>query len=272
MFYELYLQDYNGNLIDVPVMIRNFYDSNGNTPNSVDQTNDNLWRLTRRFFMYDTLSGVEGTDNFEAGVISTVVRYPLSITLSIKLDPDNDEMIYPPLLIIEYRERSKTIIEQSSLATVSFTTQYAMDTTNFWKACSIIFIILNAFFVFLLIVQLIVWCQTPQLSDDASAQCKYAVVKIIVSAFDLYSYLFFWFIVVMSGYWFIFFKCEAQVFILLPALNTYNTNYKIFNIIFGVVLGSKLVTILYKICFEQCSFDIFLIDWERPKLHYEHMN
>lgn len=36
MFYELYIQDYNGDLIDVPVLIRNLYDKNGQTPNSID--------------------------------------------------------------------------------------------------------------------------------------------------------------------------------------------------------------------------------------------
>ena len=34
MFYELFLQDYNGDLIDVPVLITNFQDASGNLPNS----------------------------------------------------------------------------------------------------------------------------------------------------------------------------------------------------------------------------------------------
>jgi hypothetical protein len=36
IFYELYLQDYNGDLIDVPVLIRNFNDESGGTPNEDD--------------------------------------------------------------------------------------------------------------------------------------------------------------------------------------------------------------------------------------------
>jgi len=39
-----------------------------------------------------------------------VIRYAQSITLRITLDPNNAEMIYTPLLIITYRERSKTYI------------------------------------------------------------------------------------------------------------------------------------------------------------------
>lgn len=32
-FFELYIKDYNGDLIDVPVLIRNYQDSNGVQPN-----------------------------------------------------------------------------------------------------------------------------------------------------------------------------------------------------------------------------------------------
>lgn len=92
------------------------------------------------------------------------------------------------------------------------------------------------------------------------------MVKIFFSAIDLYSTLFFWFMVFLTGYWFIFFKLEERVYLLLPELNTYSTNYKPFVVIFGCVLASKILTIIFKILFEQCSFDIFLIDWERPKL------
>ena len=151
IFYELYLQDYDGALVDIPVLIRNFYDSNGAQPNDASQTDETKWRLVRRFFMFDSISGVEGTANYDAGVVSSVIRYPLTVTLQINLDPNNPEMIYPPLLIIEYRERSTTTIVTDSLATVTFTSEYAMDTTNFWKVTKIVFIIINIFTLLLLV-------------------------------------------------------------------------------------------------------------------------
>ena len=58
---------------------------------------------------------------------------------------------------------------------------------------------------------------------------------------------------------------EERVFLLLPDLTTDSINYVPFNILFFVVIATKLVTIIYKIVFEQCSFDIFLVDWEKPK-------
>jgi hypothetical protein len=111
----------------------------------------------RRFFLFDTVSGVEGTNAYIQGKISNVIRYPKSITLRIKLDPDNQEMIFTPLLIINYRERSQTTIEEMSLSQVSFTAEYAMDTTAFWKVCKIVFIIINILFAIILIIKMIVW-------------------------------------------------------------------------------------------------------------------
>jgi meckelin len=76
-------------------------------------------------------------------------------------------------------------------------------------------------------------------------------------------------LVLFTGYWFIFFKMEERVYLLLPELST-SSDYNPFNILFACVLASKFLTILFKITFEQCGFDLFLIDWERPKIRYEY--
>lgn len=114
-------------------MVQNMQDASGTRPNSDSSSSESGWRLTRRFFLFDTKSGVEGTDKYKTGEISTVVRYPKTMTLRIKLDPVNEEMIFTPLLIIDYRERSKTGVASNSLASVSFTMLYQMETTAFWN-------------------------------------------------------------------------------------------------------------------------------------------
>ena len=58
VFYDMFYEDTNGNLLDVPVVIRNFKDSSGSSPNS--GTGLDQWRLTRRFFVWDAISGVQG--------------------------------------------------------------------------------------------------------------------------------------------------------------------------------------------------------------------
>jgi hypothetical protein len=80
-FYELYIQDKNGNLIDVPVLVSNFIDINNNNPNKVlDNTNS---RLVHRFFISDTISGIESQGGYASNKTATIVRYPKSVKLRV---------------------------------------------------------------------------------------------------------------------------------------------------------------------------------------------
>lgn len=56
IFFELYLRDYNDDLIDVPILVENSADASGAKPNQQD--NKSSWTLTRRFFLFDTISGI----------------------------------------------------------------------------------------------------------------------------------------------------------------------------------------------------------------------
>lgn len=77
-FFDLFVQDSSGNLIDVPIIITNFIDSTSKTPNT-GSAFSNSWRLVRRFMMYDTISS---TNNG----IATYVRWASSIKFKITLD------------------------------------------------------------------------------------------------------------------------------------------------------------------------------------------
>ena len=70
IFYEVYLVDYNGDLIDVPVRI------NGGKENY------------RRFFMLDTLSGLEEGQYLKREKPSSYLRYAKSFKIKVTLDPD----------------------------------------------------------------------------------------------------------------------------------------------------------------------------------------
>jgi Meckelin (Transmembrane protein 67) len=125
LFFELYLEDYNEDLIDVPVLIKNFKDFNGILKNSDSSSGkEDNWRLVRRFFLVDTKSGITGTDGYVRGDVPMIMRYAKDITIRIKLDPNNEEMIYTPLLIINYRERTMDNIKLNPLASVSFRSEY----------------------------------------------------------------------------------------------------------------------------------------------------
>lgn len=98
-----------------------------------------------------------------------------------------------------------------------------------------------------------------------TAKCQYAIVKFFIVLLHTFSSLFFWFLVILAGYWFVFFKLQERVYLLLPDVDHSSPLYFSFDVIFGLVLATKLVSLIYKIYFEQCSFDIYIIDWEKPK-------
>jgi meckelin len=264
--------DSDGSLIDVPVAIRN-YAGDDNPNESSDESN---WQLTRRFFLFDTVSGIRETNENTGFInrdIAEVVRYPKSITLQVGLDISGDggkeEKIYSPLLKIYYRERSARYIAENHLTTVSFTAEYSMDTSNFWSTEKAVFVCGAILAFVVLIIKSIVFCFQGNLGDeDKEAQYKYCFIKMIINSIDVFSAIFFWYMFAVTAYWFTFFKWQQNVYLLLPPLNTHSENYYPFDRTVALVASFKLATIAYKIIIEQTSFDIFMIDWERPKCKY----
>jgi meckelin len=89
-----------------------------------------------------------------------------------------------------------------------------------------------------------------------------------VNALDIFSSLMFWYLFLMTGYWFVFFKLQERVYCFLPAhegLENFQQNYRPYDILFGLVCSSKFVQVIFKIYFKQTQYDIYLLDWERPK-------
>lgn len=140
-----------------------------------------------------------------------------------------------------------------------------VSTANFWSGASIaLYFVISALIIVFIIVTVIL-NQTPQLSNDNNARCTYIFVKSLINLIDIFSTLFFWFLFALTGYWFIFFKLQERVYCFLPGLDTYETNFKQFDILFAAVAAAKFVLVLFKIIFEQSTLNYFLIDWERPK-------
>lgn len=60
-FFDLYIKDRNENLIDVPIVVKN-YRKGEKLVNSGSLSND--WQLVRRFFIYDGVSGYADANSF----------------------------------------------------------------------------------------------------------------------------------------------------------------------------------------------------------------
>lgn len=158
-FYELFLVDYNGDLIDVPVKIENVISPTGDEPNMEEDMSQ--WILTRRFFMFDTISGIS-TEDWPNGA-PTVIRYPKRMVLKINLDLNNEEMIDVPYLQIRYAERTNAYIQENSLTDISFESEYFMSTEGFWRGAGAIFWVFFGIFVLIMITITFVQIGRPSL-------------------------------------------------------------------------------------------------------------
>lgn len=88
VFYEAFIEDFNGDLIDVPVLIENYIDATGATPNA--ENDKDAWKFTRRFFVFDTLAGMEGENEYLLQTVNaTGVRWLHNVKLIVELDNDN---------------------------------------------------------------------------------------------------------------------------------------------------------------------------------------
>lgn len=109
-------------MIDVPVLIRNFRDKAAAGPNEGSSFSDS-WRFTRRFFVYDTISGIDQVGGYPR-TTPNIVRWAADIKMKITLDPDNEERIYAPYLEITYKEKAANLIHSDTRTSVRFVMDY----------------------------------------------------------------------------------------------------------------------------------------------------
>jgi hypothetical protein len=147
-FFELYIEDANKNLVDVPVLIRNFRDFDKSNPNDKFDFDYDNFRFVHRFFIYDTISGIETQGGYKANADPKYIRYAESVVLTIQLDPNVDERIRKPFLVIKYKEYATTNIEKDTVVPASFQIDFFMEVntverrakTALWIAVVIIII------------------------------------------------------------------------------------------------------------------------------------
>lgn len=92
----------------------------------------------------------------------------------------------------------------------------------------------------------------PSISTDSDMVCQFVILKGFINALDLFAKFFFWFIFAATGWVFIFFKLQDRVYTFLPPLSDYVENYKQYDILFGIVCATKLISMIFNIYFGQC--------------------
>ena len=87
--------------------------------------------------------------------------------------------------------------------------------------------------------------------------------KFVMILLSMVALIHFWYLFLFSAYWFVFYKMQYHVFILLPDLNKFEENYTPFYVLFGIVFGLHVIRVI-DIIWQQTSVDYIFIDWETP--------
>ena len=95
------------------------------------------------------------------------------------------------------------------------------------------------------------------------------MVHVLMMLVHTFVIVFFPFMFALSAYWFVFFKLQETVFVMMPANNEYYRDgdggeYFFYETMFHVLFWCDTVYIFYAI-YIQCNSDIFFVDWEKPK-------
>jgi meckelin len=250
-FIELYLRYGNGtNMIPIPVKILNYKPSgflNGPEINRVG--NENEHRIQRRFFLYETVSSKPSIEQDSA-----YIRYAKSISINFELLEDKTRgEIYPPIITIDYDSAKR--IDSENYANLEFKIEYKMSLSNFFIGFFVTLGVLGFMGILWTLIRIWNWSRR-------SARFAADIVtffKFFIFLFGFLSNALLLTLVGSSIYWLIFYKAQQYAFLVPPTPE----QEKIFSILLIVAFALKFIDIIHLI-FEQSSYDIFLIDWERP--------
>jgi hypothetical protein len=132
IFYELYLVDNNQRAAIVPVVVRNYMKDNSARTQPNQGSDSSNWVLTRRFFVYDTLSGIVGGSglSYNAGIAPEYVRWASDLSLKIELSNEAAGQILRPHIIVEYSEAHVETINEETYAPAKLTVEYFSTYTS----------------------------------------------------------------------------------------------------------------------------------------------
>ena len=183
------------------------------------------------------------------------VRYAKDITLLFELVPnENSGKIYPPTFLVTYGYFK--VSNSSPPVSVSFSIQYKMDLSSqilgIWITVGALCLLVFAW----AIIRTWIWNRrSGKMAPDMISLFK-LIMFIVAGVADV-----FW--VVSIGYaiyWLIFYKGQGIAFVVIPLSSQESTFLAL--ILCSFVL--KLIDVIHLIL-TQTSYDIFFIDWERPR-------
>ena len=197
---------------DVPSKLYSVPNRILNDPVNADEDENKNWRLTSRFFLVDSVGGASGN-----GEKAGIVRYLESLELRVGLlntreSPEKPGRIHPPLAVLKYKELTLEEAKSGAEVEVSFSVTYHMEMKESVKDIEIAVGVLSGIAVLLSAVEAWSWSRRAgKVAVDFSS-----LAKMVVATAGNLSYVFLCVIFFSCLYWFIFFKQQSFVHVVLP--------------------------------------------------------
>lgn len=110
---------------------------------------------------------------------------------------------------------------------------------------------------------MVIWARMHPLLFFKDGFYGYAFVVFLKNIAIVWSSFMFWFMFAVSMYWYIVFKLESRVYVLLFDIES-ESNMLPFWVVFGIAACFKVIILFVKIC-EQSDYDIIFMDREQPR-------
>ena len=254
LFFDLYIQDLAGAVATANVWPESLYPVPINVANIPVNKNalasDDI--AVRRFFVIDETAGVAA-----AGKAPKAVTYAQTISLMVRIRTDEKSRLFPPSLSITYAQRDPSYAYTSNDA-VSFRVLYTMATDKFWETW-------EAIFIAFMVIAGVQWMygvmqvsRRRQTRDPDAKSLMHALgtaAGAMASAFTIILFC-------GSGYYFLFFKAQTEVYTMVP-LDT-DTEVTMFKVLLNLAVACAAIGLTHTV-YWQCNYDIFFLDWEKSR-------
>ena len=135
-----------------------------------------------------------------------------------------------------------------------------MNIHSFWNTVKILFIILNIAIGVISVFSTYVWSRFNPSVHNPENYPILLVSRLILNGMRIWSAAMFFFMLIVTAYWFIFYKMQNDLYFLAPDPKISPGDFKAFIIVFSLTVAFRLITVLNMIR-EQVQMDFFFIDW-----------
>ena len=163
---------------------------------------------------------------------------------------------------IEYREYNTAVVEQSDEVPGHFTFDYYEKAAKFERDAEIVVYVFNAVALIIVAIRMYYWTKLNPPRFIARKFASTMIRKLIYYLCDVWSNIMFMVYFVLTSYWFIMYKMQANAHLLMPKRNIEGSTYETFYYFLLTIICTKLFAVIIGVI-DNTSIDIFVMDWER---------